>query len=210
MAKGVLEDEECAELIRALGPVRGAGERGLLGHRAVARLAASERLKALLRPHLSVEPLPVRAIYFDKTPDSNWLVAWHQDLTIALRERREISGWGPWSAKGEIQHVEPPVRFLEQMIAVRLHLDRCDDTNGALSVLAGSHRHGRLSADEIEKFRTEHSAVFCRADVGDALLMRPLLLHSSGRSRSRTHRRNVHIEYAGFELPERLAWNEAA
>ena len=81
MAKGVLEDEECAELIRALGTVRGAGERGLLGHRAVARLAASERLKALLRPHLSVEPLPVRAIYFDKTPDSNWLVAWHQDLT---------------------------------------------------------------------------------------------------------------------------------
>ena len=210
MVRGVLHEQECAELIRALGPIHTAGERGLLGHPAVAQLAASEPLKSLLKPHLSIEPLPIRAIYFDKTPVTNWLVAWHQDLTIALRERREIPGWGPWSVKVGIQHVQPPVEFLERMIAVRLHLDPCDETNGALLVLTGSHRRGRLSAEDIEKFRTEHSAVLCRADVGDALLMRPLLLHSSRRSQSERHRRILHIEYAGFELPEQLAWNEAA
>ena len=210
MVKGVLHAEECAGLIRTLGPVCGAGERGLLRHPAVARLAASEQVESLLRPHLSMEPLPVRAMYFDKTPGTNWLVAWHQDLTIALRERHEIPGWGPWSVKNGIQHVQPPVKLLEQMITVRLHLDSCDEKNGALAVLTGSHRHGRLSAADIGKLRGEHSTVLCRAEAGDALLMRPLLLHASRRSQSESHRRILHVEYAGFELPEPLAWNQAA
>ena len=208
--RGVLQEEECAEIIRTVGPVSGAGERGLLAHPAVVQLADSDRLKALLRPHLAIEPLPVRAIYFDKTQDTNWPVAWHQDMTIALRERHEIPGWGQWSVKGGNQHAQPPVTLLEKMITVRLHLDPCDETNGALSVLAGSHRHGRFSPDDIRIFRNDLPATLCRADAGDVLLMRPLLLHASRRSQSDRHRRVLHIEYAGFELPEPLAWNKAA
>ena len=210
MLKGFLREEECAELIRALGPVRGAGERGLLRHPAVVQLATSERLLSLLQRLLSTFPQPVRAIYFDKTPGANWLVAWHQDLTVALRARHEIDGWGPWSVKSGIEHVQPPAKCLEAMITVRLHLDPCDETNGALSVLPGSHCHGRLSADDIEHFRRKGADELCCADAGDVLLMRPLLLHASGRSQSGGHRRVLHIEYAGFELPEQLAWNEAA
>jgi hypothetical protein len=68
---------------------------------------------------------PVRAIYFDKTPDSNWNVAWHQNLTIAVRERRDAAGFGPWSVKAGVPHVQPPVELLEHLVAVRLHLDPC-------------------------------------------------------------------------------------
>jgi len=207
---GVLDADERRELLFTLGPVSGAGRRGLLALPAVARLARSRRLLAHVRPHLQCEPCPVRALYFDKSSDTNWLVPWHQDLTLALRASADVPGFGPWSMKDGIPHVQPPVALLEQMLAVRIHLDAADASNGALRVLPGSHRLGRLSAERIQELRSVHPDFLCDVSAGDVLLMRPLLLHSSGRSRSTQHRRILHIEYAAFKLPDELQWHEAA
>jgi hypothetical protein len=198
------------QLIDLLGPVSGAGRRGLLSLPAVLELAHSSVLLDLIRPHLQAEPFPVRAIYFDKSPDANWVVPWHQDITLALRARAEVPGFGPWSTKDGIPHVQPPVEFLQRMLTIRLHLDDTDDTNGALRVLPGSHRYGRLSAKRIDELRRTQPDFVCQATAGDALLMRPLLLHASSRSTHPSHRRILHIEYAAFPLPEGLAWHEAA
>ncbi len=206
----VLAPTEQEHLRTVLGPVEGAGRRGLLGIPVVAELSRSSRLLDLVRPHVSSEPFPVRAIYFDKSPEANWRVAWHQDLTLALAAHHEVPGFGPWSVKDGIPHVQPPAGLLQQMLTVRLHLDDADETNGALRVLSGSHRSGRLSADEIQTLRAAQPDHRCTAAAGDALLMRPLLLHSSGRSTSPRQRRVLHIEYAAFELPSGLAWHEAA
>ena len=205
-----IEVDEQRELLFTIGPVSGAGRRGLLALPAVAKLARSTRLLDLLRPHLPSEPFPVRAIYFDKSPDTNWLVPWHQDLTLALRTRAEVPGFGPWSTKDGIPHVQPPVELLQQMMTVRLHLDDTDESNGALRVLPGSHRLGRLSSERIQELRGQQPDFLCAASAGDALLMRPLLLHASSRSTSTRHRRVLHIEYAAFTLPNELEWNEAA
>jgi hypothetical protein len=209
LAHRIIEESERQELISILGPVSGAGRRGLLTIPAVAALARSEKLLTLVRPHLTREPLPVRAIYFDKSIEGNWLVPWHQDLTLALRERIDVPGFSPWSIKNGIPHVQPPVAFLEQMLTVRLHLDDADESNGALRVLPGSHRMGRLSAERIQELRAQLPEHLCTAPAGDALLMRPLLLHASSRSTSDQHRRVLHIEYAGFALPDELQWHEA-
>jgi ectoine hydroxylase-related dioxygenase (phytanoyl-CoA dioxygenase family) len=107
-----------------------------------------------------------------------------------------------------VHHVQAPVQLLEEMLTVRLHLDDCDESNGALRVIPGSHRLGRLRAEDIQKFRNEQRFTLCSVAAGDALLMRPLLLHSSGKSKTSGHRRVVHIEYAGFALPGGLKWNE--
>ena len=96
------------------------------------------------------------------------------------------------------------------MLTVRLHLDAADEGNGALRVLPGTHRLGRLSPAQIQEQRAGQADVLCTVVAGDALLMRPLLLHASGRSTSERHRRVLHIEYAGFALPDRLQWHEAA
>jgi len=205
----VIEEAEKRELISVLGPVSGAGRRGLLNVPAVAALARSARLLDLVRPHLASEPFPVRSIYFDKSPEGNWLVPWHQDLTLAVRNRVDVSGFGPWSVKEGVPHVQPPVELLEQMLIVRLHLDDADESNGALRVLPGSHRLGRLPAERIQELRVCERDHLCVARAGDALLMRPLLLHASGRSTSARHRRVLHIEYAGFPLPAELRWHEA-
>jgi hypothetical protein len=206
----ILEESECHRLIEGLGTVAGAGRRGLLAVPEVAALALSERLLVLVRPQLPTGPVPVRAIYFDKSPDANWLVPWHQDLTLALQKHVEVPGFGPWSVKEGIPHVQPPVELLERMITVRLHLDAADESNGALRVLPGSHQRGRLWAEQIQKWRERVPEVICRAAAGDALLMRPLLLHASGRATRDGHRRVLHLEYAGFSLPEGLKWAEQA
>ena len=204
----VLEESECRELIGCLGTVGGAGRRGLLAVPQVAALALSERLMDLVRSHLPAEPVPVRAIYFDKSPDANWLVPWHQDLTLALRKQVGVPGFGPWSVKEGIPHVQPPVELLERMITVRLHLDAADESNGALRVLPGTNRLGRLSTEQIQELRNLRPEVWCRASAGDALLMRPLLMHASSRSTRPGHRRVLHLDYAGFSLPGGLEWPE--
>lgn len=105
-------------------------------------------------------------------------------------------------------HVQPPARVLERMLTVRLHLDDCDETNGPLLVLPGSHRGGRLAASEIQRQRTLTPSVACPVPGGGALLMRPLLLHASSASQSPRHRRVIHLEYAAEPLPAGLQWHQ--
>ena len=198
------------QLLMELGPSVGAGRRGLLSVPQVEALARSKAWLDWVRPHLPLPPVPVRAIYIDKHADANWLVTWHQDLTLAVRERVEVPGFGPWSLKGGVPHVQPPIPLLEQMLTVRLHLVAAAETNGALCVLPGTHRLGRLSPERIQALRTEQSEVVCRAAAGDVLLLRPLLLHASGRSHVGGRRRILHVEYAGFALPAGLQWAETA
>jgi hypothetical protein len=45
-----------------------------------------------------------KSIYFDKPEQSNWFVAYHQDLTISVDKRLDIEGYGPWTVK---QHQLP-------------------------------------------------------------------------------------------------------
>jgi ectoine hydroxylase-related dioxygenase (phytanoyl-CoA dioxygenase family) len=151
----------------------------------------------------------VRAIVFDKTPDANWKVSWHQDVTSAVREQRDAPGFGPWTKKAGILHVQPPAVILEQMLTLRLHLDACGPGNGPVRVLPGSHRSGRLSGEEIDAWRSRAEPCACVAERGEILAMRPLLLHASSPSMSPQHRRVIHFEYAGVDLPHGVEWFEA-
>lgn len=179
---GVATRAECRELSHKLGEVEKAGKRGLLPEPVVAALAHSEKFRALVRPFLTGEPVPVRAIFFDKTADKNWLVPWHQDLNIAVAEKHEVPGWGPWSVKDGLPHVRPPAEQLADMLTVRLHLDDCDADNGALLVLPGTHANGILKDESVASAKSSGAPVLCSMPAGDALLMRPLLLHASGKS----------------------------
>lgn len=205
---GILTPPECSRLVDALGSMPVAGRRGVLALPAVRTLAESMFLRSLLEPHMSGVPFPVRGIFFDKSPESNWLVAWHQDLTIVVREKTELPDYGPWSVKEGLIHVQPPVAVLEQMLTLRLHLDDADDSNGALRVLPGTHRLGRLDGVEIQRLIREAKPVTCEAKTGDALLMKPLILHASSRATMPKHRRVLHLEYACAPLPNRMRWAE--
>ncbi len=172
----------------------------------IAQLAKSDTVLSLVRPILGSRAFPARGLLFDKTPGANWKVAWHQDLTIAVKERRDIEGFGPWSIKAGVIHVQPPTVILERMLTVRLHLDDCTEHNGPLQVLPGSHKLGRLKAEQIGDFRKSVSPITCTMTPGGALLMRPLLLHASSPAATPAHRRVIHLEFAAELLPDGRQW----
>lgn len=172
-------------------------------------LANSAPLRSLVEAVLGHRARVVRGIYFDKHRDANWKVAWHQDLTIAVRRKIEADGYSSWSVKAGIPHVQPPVAILENMLALRLHLDDTDEANGALRVIPGSHRYGRLDAQAIPHLKEHHGIVTCPVNKGGAMLMRPLLLHASSAATLPRHRRVLHFEYSSASLPEGMDWYES-
>jgi ectoine hydroxylase-related dioxygenase (phytanoyl-CoA dioxygenase family) len=136
---------------------------------------------------------------FDKSSISNRLVVWHQDTALPLRERKEVSGWGPWSVKEKIDYAHAPAGVLSQVLALRIHLDDSSADNGPLRVLPRSHTLGVLTDESIHDLAVRITPVDCIAAKGGVVVMRPLVVHSSSKSRSESPRRLLHIEYAAAD-----------
>ena len=169
-----------------------------------------DRIRPLATEILGCDAFVTRSLLFDKPAGANWSIRWHQDVTIAVRERRDAPGFGPWSVKAGIPHVRATAEVLERMIALRVHLDDCDENNGALLVVPGGHAHGCIDATRIAAFRSSSgtSALTCRR--GDVIAMRPLLPHASKPATSPGHRRVIHLEFASDNLPFGLEWHDRA
>ncbi|MGC4050945.1 MAG: phytanoyl-CoA dioxygenase family protein [Paludibaculum sp.] len=180
----------------------------LIAAPAIRAMANADPLLAVARAAIGRKARPVRGLLFDKHPAANWLVPWHQDLTICVKERLEVKGFGPWSGKADLVHVQPPAEILDQMVALRIHLDDAGETNGALRLLPGTPKLGRLTPEQVEKCRETNEEMTCAAARGDVLLMKPLLLHASSAALQPGHRRVIHIEYASCSLPGGLCWQE--
>jgi ectoine hydroxylase-related dioxygenase (phytanoyl-CoA dioxygenase family) len=183
------------------------GIRNLLSNATVRTIAASDELRGPVASVLGSGCFAVRGIFFNKNPRANWKVTWHQDCVIAVREELDIEGWGPWSRKADVIHVRPALAVLQQMLAIRIHLDDCGEDNGPLRVIPGSHQDGILSDAEIQN-RSKEGAVACTARRGDVILMRPLVLHSSPPATRPSNRRVVHLEFAAAELPHGARWQD--
>ncbi|BCD97962.1 phytanoyl-CoA dioxygenase family protein [Marinagarivorans cellulosilyticus] len=151
------------------------------------------------------EPALVRAILFDKTPKQNWLVAWHQDKTVCVTQRFEHPGWGPWSVKNSVIHVQPPLAVLQHQLALRIHIDDANANNGCLKILPSSHIAGVMKEADIQTI-DKSSAVICEAKAGDVLLMKPHVLHASSKAKTPSARRVLHLEFSTYRLPEGIAW----
>jgi ectoine hydroxylase-related dioxygenase (phytanoyl-CoA dioxygenase family) len=180
-------------------------ERNLLSLPTIRVLATSRPVREIMEMFLGPNCFAVRGIFFNKTRSSNWKVVWHQDLTIAVRERIEVRGFGAWTTKTGIWHVQPPSEVMSGLLAIRLHVDESGIDNGPLRVIAGSHCKGRLSAEQIGSWSKECS-VTCTVPKGGALVMRPLLLHASSSCVIPKSRRVIHLEFAATELPHGLYW----
>lgn len=183
--------------------------RNALDVSAVSEIARSHTVRALIDSVLGSSSVAVRATLFDKVAGANWKVPFHQDLTIEVQERREQPGFAPWSIKGGVHCVQAPDAILRSMVAFRLHLDDTPTENGPLRVLPGSHAHGRLSPSKIEQIRATTVEVQCLAAKGDALLIRPLLLHASSAATRVKHRRVLHIDFGPETLPGDLEWHRS-
>ena len=220
IVEDVITMESVSSFIEALSPLQeevaqvSGGIRNLMRRSsAVAELAQSDAIRSLVTPILGPKIFPVRAIFFDKTPEANWKIPWHQDVTVAVKERKDCEGYGPWSVKAGVTHVQPPAAISEQMLSVRIHLDNCPASNGALRVIPGTHRLGKLRHAETDAVVAEKEPATCEVRAAGALIMRPLLLHASSESdttKALQHRRVIHLDYAAISLSCGLEWFETA
>ena len=85
-------------------------------------------------------------------------------------------------------------------------LDDCDERNGALHVVPGSHRFGRLRATELLQLRDERGESLVRVRREGAMVMKPLLLHASSKATTHSVRRVLHFVFGPTRLPGNLAW----
>jgi ectoine hydroxylase-related dioxygenase (phytanoyl-CoA dioxygenase family) len=196
----VVQPKDIAALLAEFGnsglPRSRAGIRHAMKNPSVAELARDSRLMDMAQKVLGSEAFPFRATLFDKSPVSNWLVVWHQDTALPLRERREVRGWGPWSVKDGVIYAHAPANALSQVLALRIHLDNSDADNGPLRVLPGTHTLGVLTDEALHELSTQKTSVDCLVPAGGVLAMRPLIVHASSKSQSDKPRRVLHIEYA--------------
>jgi ectoine hydroxylase-related dioxygenase (phytanoyl-CoA dioxygenase family) len=172
----------------------------------IAPLVFTPAVQHIVRELFGVSHVPVKSIYFDKPGESNWFVAWHQDLTISVNERLPVEGYGPWTIKPDQYAVQPPTDILQSIYTLRIHLDDTDEQNGALKVLPGSHAKGVYRADSIDLHQTPD--VSCPVKKGGVMIMRPLLMHASGRSSNGHNRRVIHLEFSDRDLAGGLEWAE--
>jgi len=173
-----------------------AGVRHALRLEPVGRIARSPQLTKIASGVLGPAAVPFRATLFDKTPDANWLVVWHQDTALPLTESREVQGWGPWSVKEGVHYAHAPATTLAKVLALRVHFDESGRENGPLRVLPGTHHSGVLTDDQIQQFATRISPVDCLVSKGGVIAMRPLIVHASSKLQNESPRRVLHIEYA--------------
>jgi hypothetical protein len=152
----------------------------------------------------------VRSILFDKTPETNWLVPWHQDPTIAVAQRIDAPGFGPWNTKDGEHHCQPPLDVLQSIITIRIHLDPCPADAGPLRVINGSHRNGLLTDGQIDALTATGTVTEAVTPAGGAAVMTPLSVHSSPKATMTSGRRRVlHLECSALDLPHGLRWAEA-
>lgn len=189
---------------------------GLPQQRAGFRISGIEALKSLLAQQGSIGAIAagvlgpasraVRAILFNKTAETNWSLAWHQDRTICVRQRLETDGFGPWTVKGGMQHVAPPFALLSRMVTLRVHFDDVPATNAPLLIVPGSHLDGHIPVRAINDVVERRGCRTCTAHAGDVWLYATPILHASEAASKPERRRVLQVDFAAEELPGALDW----
>ena len=174
------------------------GTRNLLSFDWVRELAEELISNRSLKSLLPKNALAIQCNYFSKDEKKNWLVSLHRDKSIPVKSKIDSDKWTGWSEKEGILYAQPPKQVLEEMVAIRLHLEDNNSLNGALEVVAGSHK----SNDE------NGSRKLGVVAKGGALIMRPLILHKSTKL-IHGKRRVLHFVFGPEKLPNNAVWANA-
>ena len=202
------------ELDRILSAIESAGIENKFGIREFlirnSKIAQLVFTQGLVRLIDKISPgcfVSIKSIYFDKPPHSNWVVNWHQDLTINLENRAEAKGYKNWRETKDRVVVQPDRDLLDDIFTIRIHLDDCTQENGALRVIRHSHLSGVIELSEWLKHK-EGEEIICTVNKGGVVIMKPLILHASKRTENLKKRRVIHIEFTSRSLPHDLRWKE--
>ncbi len=138
------------------------------------------------------------------SPTSILALPLHQHLTIAIDRKVEAPGFGPWSAKDGVGHVQPPTSVLEQTLRTPIRFPAADASYGTLRSAPTSHRRGKLSSAEALGLRDGLGEVSWEVLADGPLVMFPQLLHGSSTSTRPLSRQVTHIEPSSGLIADRI------
>ncbi len=200
--ENIFSDNECLRLLDSISRSRlkrsQAGVRNLMKDLTVANVARDQRLLDIAKRALGScnDPIPYRAILFEKSINARWLVVWHQDKVLPMERVFDSQEWGPWSRKADVNYANAPEWALSRVVAIRVHLDSSCSNNGPLRLIPKSHLAGVMSEAEVLAYAHRHQAFECHVERGGVLAMYPLLVHASAKPYSNEPRRVLHLEYS--------------
>src|SRR4030095_10717483 len=82
---------------------------------------------------------------------------------------------------------------LRSLLALRVHLDDSNETNGPLRVIPDTHCCGVLTDEQVRERSADSPGAACVVPAGGVIAMRPLIIHASSKSESDLPRRVLHI-----------------
>lgn len=180
------------DALSALNPHTGRGQR-LTDMRAVREVLPNGFQNELIE--LDFAPNPIRTVGFVKSQQENWSLPWHQDRVIAMPEKVDDPAYSHWSRKSEILHCEPPVEVLRKVAFAYIAFDPVVSNSGGIEIAEGTHRIGKIQSSEIER-RVKSAEIRCPTlNSGEALLIKALTLHRSGRFESEGQRRTLRLDF---------------
>jgi hypothetical protein len=211
LVQRVLNPAQCeaAAANATLASAGSAGTRNLLSQPWCKLIAKQVREHPVLSSIVPPTFAATQCTYFEKSRSRNWLVSTHQDLSIPVAERVDHASLSGWSEKEGCLYVQAPVSLLQQLIAVRIHLDACGVHDGPLRVVPASHLAGKVESETAAAMRQAATEFVCAAAQGSALAMRPLVLHSSSKAEGGSRRRVLHFLFGPRVLPLGLRWQHA-
>lgn len=172
----------------------------------IVSLVLNQKLKSIIRENFGTDYFITKSIYFDKPPESNWFVAYHQDLTISVDKKVFIENFKHWTVKQNQFAVQPPEAILDKNFTIRIHLDPTTAQNGALKVINKSHQKGIVRTENLDLENKKET--LCEVEKGGLMIMKPLLFHASNKTTNNQRRRVIHIELSNQMLPSTLEWSE--
>ena len=189
----VITRNECTEIAHTHLNASRVGDRSLLEQSWC--LDLSQKLKEyLISDFPSVRKLrAVQCTLFQKHKNQNWLVAWHQDRSIPTGSHIESSQ--KVRNKNGQSFCQPKASVLSRVVSVRLSIDSSHEGNGGLRVIPKSHQSGILSPKDIVKTHRNTDAITPEVPCGSVMLLKPLLVHASSKSKSDENRRVLHFVF---------------
>ncbi|MEM9949577.1 MAG: phytanoyl-CoA dioxygenase family protein [Cyanobacteria bacterium P01_D01_bin.36] len=184
-----------------------AGTRSLLNTEWCTDLAHHLKTNPQINALLPNNAKAIQSTYFKKSSEHNWLVSTHRDQFIPVKQQVNHPSWTAWTEKEGVTFVRPPIDVLKSLVIVRLHLEDNTVNNGPLRVVPASHQIERTDLVN-DDLASGLERVSCLVPQGGALVMKPLLLHSSPKLQ-KGERRVIHLLYGPSELPNGVEWARA-
>jgi len=192
--------QSCLERLEKLEPF------GNRGRRLTDMDAVFKALPKIIRGTLldiGFKPMPLRAVGFNKSPEGNWSLPWHQDRVIALPEKTDNPDLKNWTIKNGVWHCEPPEEELAKLAFLYIAFDPMNSDTGQLELLEHSHTCGKIDGSDISEHVSEKRIAAPNLSRGEALLVSALLLHRSSPSNSSQARRALRIDFRRTNSPDR-------